>query len=238
MTELVSDEALAELLDELDELAETDPSAALARVDALAPEIRDEPEVRLLSATLRFDTDGPEAARLVLERLVEDEPDFADAHYLLARAYEELGDEAACGRHLLEVRAIDADADNTAGFDAGVHEGAVIEAAERTLESLPSPFKERLRGVPILVEDRPSRDLVRSGFDPRALGLFEGPNDEDRTGGVTSEQPTRIVLYSSNLLAATDSPDDLAEQVEITVLHEVGHYFGLEEEDMERLGLD
>jgi predicted Zn-dependent protease with MMP-like domain len=39
-------------------------------------------------------------------------------------------------------------------------------------------------------------------------------------------------------LAATESPEELAEQVEITVLHEVGHFFGLEEDDMERLGLD
>jgi predicted Zn-dependent protease with MMP-like domain len=50
--------------------------------------------------------------------------------------------------------------------------------------------------------------------------------------------PTRIVLYACNLLAEFPDPVDLQEQVEITVLHEVGHYFGLDEDDMERLGLD
>mgnify|MGYP005813335487 CR=1 FL=1 len=49
--------------------------------------------------------------------------------------------------------------------------------------------------------------------------------------------PTRIVLFTSNLLASF-ADDDLEEQVEITVLHEVGHYFGLDENDMVRLGLE
>jgi predicted Zn-dependent protease with MMP-like domain len=238
MTQPLTDEALAELLADLDELAERDEKSALAKIAALPASIAEEPEVRLLGASLLFSTEGAEAARPELERLVQDEPDFADAHYALAQACEELGDAETCTRHLLEVLAIDTDLDNSAGFDAKEHEAAVVEAAERTLASLPSPFKERLAGVPILVEDRPRRDLVRSGFDPRALGLFEGPNDADRTGGVFSEHPTRIVLYSSNLLAATETDEDLADQVEITVLHEVGHYFGLEEADMERLGLD
>lgn len=238
MTEPLSDEELAELLDQLDELAEGDPRAALDRIRTLPQPTAEEPEIRLLAAGVELELHGARAAQPLLEKLVEDEPDFADAHYTLARVYEEIGDSKACGRHLLEVLAIDADADNSAGLDPAKYEASVVDAAERTLASLPSPFKERLTGVPILVEDRPSRELVRSGFDPRALGLFEGPDDEDRANGVTSDQPTRIVLYTSNLLAATDSPEDLAAEVEITVLHEVGHYFGLDEGDMERLGLD
>jgi predicted Zn-dependent protease with MMP-like domain len=238
MTQPLSDEQLAALLDELEELAEADEHAALERIVALPSGIADEPEVRLLGSTLRFSVEGPAAARSQLERLVEDEPDFADAHYTLAHVSEQLGDTEACTQHLLEVLAIDADADNSAGFDARAHEAVVLEAAERTLASLPSPFKERLAEVPILIEDRPRRELVRSGFDPRALGLFEGPNDADRRGGEFSEQPTRIVLYSSNLLAAAETPEELADEVEITVLHEVGHFFGLDEDDMERLGLD
>lgn len=238
MSEPLTDAALAELLDELDELAENDPKAALSRIASLPATVGQEPEIRLLGATLRADTEGPSAARTALEQLVEDEPEFADAHYALAQVCEALGDSSGCTHHLLEVLAIDADADNSAGFEAAKYEASVVEAAERTLASLPSPFRERLAGVPILVEDRPRRELVRAGFDPRALGLFEGPNDADRSGALVSGEPTRIVLYSSNLLAATETPEELAEQVEITVLHEVGHYFGLEEDDMERLGLD
>jgi predicted Zn-dependent protease with MMP-like domain len=50
--------------------------------------------------------------------------------------------------------------------------------------------------------------------------------------------PTRIVLYTANLTASCQDQDELEREVEITVLHEVGHYFGLDEDDMERLGLD
>jgi predicted Zn-dependent protease with MMP-like domain len=50
--------------------------------------------------------------------------------------------------------------------------------------------------------------------------------------------PTRIVLYACNLLAEFPEAEDLREQVEVTVLHEVGHFFGLDEDDLERLGLD
>ncbi len=82
------------------------------------------------------------------------------------------------------------------------------------------------------LEPRPSEELVREGFDPRAYGIFEGNmHDED------APVPTCITLFTHNLLADFDD-DELEEQLEITILHEVGHYFGLDEDDMERLGLD
>jgi predicted Zn-dependent protease with MMP-like domain len=95
-------------------------------------------------------------------------------------------------------------------------------------------FARRLEHVPVILEDRPSGSLVAEGFDPRAFGLFEGPTD-----GVRDEPaPTRIVLYAANLLAEFPDEPELSEQIEVTVLHEVGHFFGLEEEELERLGLD
>ena len=77
--------------------------------------------------------------------------------------------------------------------------------------------------------------LVREGFDPRALGLFEGHTDGDVSSVVLA--PTRIVLFYANLLAACDDADMLSEQIEVTVLHEIGHFFGLDEEGVAALGL-
>ena len=65
--------------------------------------------------------------------------------------------------------------------------------------------------------------------------MCEGPPCFDES--VVVEAPSRIVIFSSNLLVDFPDPEELAVQVEITVLHEVGHYFGLDEDDMERLGL-
>jgi predicted Zn-dependent protease with MMP-like domain len=50
--------------------------------------------------------------------------------------------------------------------------------------------------------------------------------------------PTRIVLYTENLLSLAEDDASLREEVETTVLHELGHFFGMEEEDLERIGLD
>jgi predicted Zn-dependent protease with MMP-like domain len=111
--------------------------------------------------------------------------------------------------------------------------------AEKVLDELPVKFRRRLIGVPVLVEERPSEDLVRERFDPRSLGLFEGPTDAERQLGDTAPTPTRIVLYAANLAAFVDPEDEveLAGEVEVTLLHEIGHYFGLDEDELEALGL-
>ena len=127
--------------------------------------------------------------------------------------------------------------------DVGAEQGReledlIVNAAEETVAGLPQAFRERLEGVPILVAPRPDEELVREGFDPRALGLFEGPTSAEHEGNEASDMPTRIVLFAANLLAESVDEEQLKAEVATTVLHEVGHYFGLEEDDMERLGLD
>ncbi|MGB1698589.1 MAG: metallopeptidase family protein, partial [Nannocystaceae bacterium] len=122
-------------------------------------------------------------------------------------------------------------------------EPAVLQASEaeiraiatRVLTALPEEFSCRLENVPVVLEARPSRALVATGFDPRALGLFEGLADADaeHAGPI----PSRIVLFTRNLALEFPEKEELAEQVEITLLHEVGHFFGLDEEQVEALGL-
>ena len=79
---------------------------------------------------------------------------------------------------------------------------------------------------------------MREGFDPRALGLFEGADDAGQRSGEIQVAPTRIVLFYANLLASFPDEDALREEIDITIRHEVGHFFGLDEDDMERLGLE
>jgi predicted Zn-dependent protease with MMP-like domain len=117
-------------------------------------------------------------------------------------------------------------------------ESIICDEVERTLAELPPDIAERLGPVTILVEPRPSRALVESGVDPDILGFFEGATSEELSGPDAPLTPTRILIFSQNLAEECDDEATLRDEVRITVLHEVGHFFGLEEEDMHRLGLE
>ena len=223
----------------VEEKIESSPYSALLLAETAPPEMAAHPEVRLAKARALVAARGAEAGRAELESLVDDEPDFAEARHELGLVYEELGEEAAQSTQMLEVRALDARADEESGFDFNRSADRMVAIARRVLGEIPLKWRARFTDVPIIVEERPSEDLVRDGFDPRALGLFEGPDHAARTGGNSYVAPTRIVLYAANLAAFVDPNDDeeLAAEIEITLLHEIGHYFGLDEDDLEKLGL-
>jgi predicted Zn-dependent protease with MMP-like domain len=192
-----------------------------------------DPDVRFGRALIAQETGDAETAVRELKLALEADADFADAHYELGLIFEELEDTSSAVHHFLRTRALDARLDKERKLDDKAEVDRIERVARETIDALPTEFAERLRDVPILLEPRPSRTLVETGFDPRAFGLFEGPEH----GRDDVPAPTRIVLYTSNLLA-NFADEELEEQVETTVMHEVGHYFGLDEDDMERLGLD
>ena len=163
------------------------------------------------------------------------EPDSADAHYEAALAYEDLERAADFRREMLEVLRLDALTEHSPlpGCD-----DIICDEVERMLAELPRDFVERLGPVAILVEPRPSSALVESGVDARILGFFEGATSEELSGPDAPLTPTRILIFSHNLGAAFEDEPHLRDEVRITVLHEVGHFFGLDEEDMQRLGLE
>jgi predicted Zn-dependent protease with MMP-like domain len=136
-------------------------------------------------------------------------------------------------RAFLEVWELDPAYDKELRFQ--LDEDRLVEVAERALDELPEEMRRPLAGVPIIVEDRPTRDLVEEGFDPRALGLFDGPPWSEQ--GLTGPQLNRIALYRVNIAAACRSQAEAEEQVRITLLHETAHFFGVEEDGMDDLGL-
>jgi predicted Zn-dependent protease with MMP-like domain len=234
----MSDEELDELesiLAELERcLSDEDVEGARAALSA-AEEIAgpDDPDVGYGRALIAWETGELEAGVAELKRVLEVDPDFADAHHTLGLLLEELGDEEGMIHHFLRTRALDAKNDRDRSVGSPEDIDRIERVARKTIEELPEEFATLLKSVPVMLETRPSRALVESGFDPRAYGLFEGPEH----GEDDVPAPTRVVLFTSNLLSSF-SGDELEEQVEITVFHELGHYFGLDEEDMTRLGLD
>lgn len=233
-----ADPTLDALLDEVYTTAEDDPEAALARLDEGGRAFADNPEVLYCRGELVWELEGPEAAQPHFERAVVLAPEFADARYELGQLLELLGEDEEMVAHYLEVLRLDTAADLGEGIGTPDEQRFIAEVAEEVIANIPEEFRARLTNVPVVLEARPSVSLVSEGFDPRALGLFEGADDFGQHTNNGVDKPTRIVLFYANLLASFPDEDALREEIEVTILHEVGHFFGLDEADMERLGLE
>jgi predicted Zn-dependent protease with MMP-like domain len=98
--------------------------------------------------------------------------------------------------------------------------------AEVALAAIPETFQEQLTNTMIVVDDLPDLDAVREGEDPDLLGLYEGATVLEH--GL----PERIVLYQRNHENIVADEQELAEQVRETMRHEVGHHFGMEEDEL------
>jgi len=233
-----ADPNLDALLDEVYETAENDPEAAMARLGDAGPELAEHPEVLVCRGELVWTIQGPEAAQPYFERAVAAAPDFADARYVLGEIHGLLGEEDERVAQNLEVLRLDAATDLGDGIGSPEDQKFIAETAEEVIAGIPEEFRDRLANVPVVLEARPGKALVAEGFDPRALGLFEGADDYGQRTRGADPVPTRIVLFYANLLASFPDEDELREEIEVTILHEVGHFFGLDEADMERLGLE
>jgi predicted Zn-dependent protease with MMP-like domain len=111
---------------------------------------------------------------------------------------------------------------------------------DEALASIPQPFAAALDEVAIVIADEPSPDQVReNGIEPdeTLYGLYEGvPRTE--WGADWAPIPNRITLFRLPLEADFADPDDLADEVWATVLHELAHHLGIDDSRLEELGLD
>ena len=98
------------------------------------------------------------------------------------------------------------------------------------LDSLPPDLAAALQNIALVVEDE-------HPDDPDLFGLYEGTPLPDR-GDMAGSLPDRITIFRLPLEDGFSDPEALEREIRITVLHELGHYFGLDEDDMVRLGLD
>lgn len=113
------------------------------------------------------------------------------------------------------------------------------ELVEQVLAELPEPFASHLETVRVEIRDRPSRKLLRSlgmSEDELLLGLYQGVNEIDRSVEHSGVMPEVIYIFQEDCEDACDSEEQLVREVRTTVLHELGHHFGMDEEDLDRLG--
>lgn len=112
---------------------------------------------------------------------------------------------------------------------------------ERALDSIPDPFAAALRDVAIVIEDEPTRrQLIENDLDPATdtlYGLYEGV-PRNAWGADWAPVPNRISLFRIPLEEDFPDPLDLAEEVRVTVVHELAHHLGIDDERLEELGVD
>jgi predicted Zn-dependent protease with MMP-like domain len=106
---------------------------------------------------------------------------------------------------------------------------------QRTLAELPEPLREPAATLPVVYETVPSADLAENGIEADTLGLFSGDPIHDEG---QSALPAHVTLFLQNIwdFAGYD-PEIFRDEVRITYVHELGHYLGLDEDDLDERGL-
>jgi predicted Zn-dependent protease with MMP-like domain len=107
----------------------------------------------------------------------------------------------------------------------------------KTIRALPDDLRAHADSLPVTFEAAPPAEAGEDGIAPDTLGLFVGPELGDPEGAVL-DVPSQIILYLENLWDFAEADEDLFRgEVRATYLHELGHYLGLTEADLEERGL-
>jgi predicted Zn-dependent protease with MMP-like domain len=121
----------------------------------------------------------------------------------------------------------------------GLRWQALAEAeVVQTIAALPPALRDQANSVPVIYEGYPSAELEEDGVEPDTLGLFVGETWPE-AGSTTTPLPGQIFLFVENLRDyAEDNAARFREEVRTTYLHELGHYLGLDEDDLTLRGLE
>ncbi len=106
---------------------------------------------------------------------------------------------------------------------------------DETLATLPEDFKSELDNVDILVEIWPTQEDLRSIFahpGTTLFGLYRGIPKTKRGDNYNAVLPDKIIIFAGPILQFSPTPEDAKKQIKKTVLHEIGHYFGMSEKDI------
>jgi predicted Zn-dependent protease with MMP-like domain len=104
------------------------------------------------------------------------------------------------------------------------------------IRTIPPRFRDELTNIAVIVEDEPPDELLDDmGIEPpdTLFGLYQGTPLTARSWDYGNTLPDRIVLYQGPIEDSSETEDDVVVAVGETLIHEVGHYFGLSEEELE-----
>lgn len=204
---------------------------ALARLQQAAEIFPDSLEVALERGVALFELCRFEEAEPLFVRVSRSDPGEAWAHHYLGLLAERRGERAIAGRHFSRAARCGPKEvpSRLALSDLGFE-----QAVEEAVAKLPRRLAPFCAGVPLQVEAVPAlEDLlaVSPPLSPSILGVFRGP-----PVGVQGERS--IALFRHNLERSARTPEELVEQISVTLLHEIGHLVGLTERELWRRGLE
>jgi predicted Zn-dependent protease with MMP-like domain len=119
-----------------------------------------------------------------------------------------------------------------------VERSAFERLVAEALRSIPRRFRKEMRNIAIIVEDEPSRELLHEmgiKAPDTLLGLYQGVPLTERSWGGGSRMPDRILIFQGPHERDSGDEDDLVVAIGETLIHEIGHYFGMSEEEIEAI---
>ncbi len=191
-------------------------------------------EAQLERAIALFELGRVHDAKRAFDRIARDWPEEPWTFHYLALLAERRGEDP---QPLFDK----ARAMSPEEFPPPVHlSDAEFDAAVKAaIDALPAHARPHLENVTIDVEPLPSDDELQEGLSPTILGVFQGvPVDERLDTHADHHHTARIVLFQKNLERFARTREELLEEISITVLHEVGHLLGLDEDELTDRGLD
>ena len=104
------------------------------------------------------------------------------------------------------------------------------------MEALPGPLRERAEILPVIFQRQPNEELQEEGIEADTLGLFTGAEFVEEND---VPLPPQIILFLENIWSLVESNEKhFREEVRTTFLHELGHYLGLDEDELAERGLE
>jgi predicted Zn-dependent protease with MMP-like domain/Flp pilus assembly protein TadD len=214
------------------------PGEALALLEDATRALPDSGAVHLERGVALFELSRLDEARDALLQAERAEPGDAAVQHHLGLVAERRGDAKEARRRFEKARRLDPD-----GFPAPIRlsQAEFDAAVEQAFAELPEKVRAYLANVAVTVEELPADDdLLASDppLSPTILGLFRGPAYGAGGADPWTHLPSAIVLFQRNLERFARSRDELAEEIAVTLVHEVGHFLGLDEDELYERGLD
>ena len=215
-----------------------DGVGALAALDEALRLVPDHLDALTERAAALFELCRFDAALASAQAVAEAAPGEARPQHLLGLLAERRGEAREAARHLARARQLDPEAfPRTVALSRKEFDAAV----ERALLEIPESVRRYLANVPITVEDLPAdHDLLDADppLPPTILGLFRGaPYGQKLSADPWSHLPSSIILYQRNLERTAVTRAELEEEIATTLVHEVGHFLGLDEDELWERGL-
>jgi predicted Zn-dependent protease with MMP-like domain len=113
---------------------------------------------------------------------------------------------------------------------------AFAQFVQQAIADLPPPYAKLMESIAVVVEEEPPREVLEDlelDCEDDLLGLYQGQSlTEDSFFAVGGAQPAKISIYRGPILRQCDSPEEVVQEVYDTVVHELGHHVGLDDDEM------